>query len=235
MNKLLIVFIIAFALFLPQAGAVPDENGIDYEAYKDSWDILDNNKANWNCVDIAVNFSRNNPEWGLVVLSPSKTFKVQPHMVNYKIEGNKLIIHDAGFRMTQSMEIVENKDAMIIPYSKRYPELFSPLWNSYTYYHFIEDEDSILRYSNGLKDNRKEFFDFANLTSDNVIPRPAEWDSVTCTPIDTQNNNNRFSAVKKSILAENKTSSVEADESKIEAIGFLDQATTFLEALIGSN
>ena len=150
------------------------ENGIDYDTYRNSWDLLNEDKNDWVCVDHAVNYSRHNPGWGIVILSPSPRFSVQPHMTNYKIDGNKLLIHEAQVNITYELEIVNG--TMTVPYYKNFPGSFSKYWEGSTYFHFIPNETGVVRVYTVLKDNRDEFFDYGYISQDNITNTTVELD-----------------------------------------------------------
>lgn len=151
------------------------ENSVDYAAYRNSWDLLNENKDDWVCVDHAVNYSRNNPGWGMVILSPSPRFSVQPHMTNYRIDGNRLLIHEAQVNITYEMPIVDGP--MRVPYYENFPGVFVKQWEGETYFHFIPDETGVVRVYTILRDNRNEFFDYAYVSPEDLTNTTAEHDS----------------------------------------------------------
>lgn len=146
--------------------SVSGENEIDYNAYKNNWDLLYEDENDWVCVDYAVNYSRNNPGWSMVILSPSPSFKFQPHMANYKITGSMLLIHEPQANLTYELEIVDG--TMTVPYYDDFPGAFSSQWARGTYFHFIPNETDVVRTYVSLKDNRGDFFDYENMSRDDI-------------------------------------------------------------------
>jgi hypothetical protein len=166
--------IIVLLLMIVPVSSGSGENGIDYDTYRNSWDLLNEDKDDWVCVDHAVNYSRHNPEWGMVILSPSPRFSVQPHMTNYKIDGNTLLIHEAQVNITYELEIVNG--TMTVPYYEDFPGSFSKYWEGSTYFHFIPNETGVVRVYTVLKDNRDEFFDYGYISPDNITNTTIELD-----------------------------------------------------------
>jgi hypothetical protein len=165
---------IALLLMIMPVGAVSDENVIDYNTYRNSWDLLSEDENDWVCVDYSVNYSRNNPEWGMVILSPSPNFKFQPHMANYKIVGNTLLIHEPQADLTYDLKIVNG--TMNVPYYEDFPDAFSKEWERGTYFHFIPNETDVIRAYVLLKDNRGDFFDYNNMSRDDTTNITIELD-----------------------------------------------------------
>jgi len=80
MKKLIIIFIILALLILPADA---------------SFNPIRPNKNAWTCYDHTLNFSENNPDWGVVCMSNNRFFKGMNHIVNYKkIDNNTLLVHD---------------------------------------------------------------------------------------------------------------------------------------------
>ena len=49
----------------------------------------------WTCFDYSIEFTQQNPDWGLVVISDDSRFYGDNHLVDYKItDDKKLLIHD---------------------------------------------------------------------------------------------------------------------------------------------
>lgn len=161
------IVIIALILMIIPISTVSGENAVDYDSYKDKWDLLYENKDDWLCVDYAVNYARNNPGWGMVILSPSPAFRYQPHMVNYRIDGNMLLIHEPQVNHTYEIEIVNG--TMTVPFYENFPNDFSSQWARGTYFHFIPNETKVLRTYYSLNDNRNDFFDYANISKHQTI------------------------------------------------------------------
>jgi len=98
-----------------------------------SFNPIRENKEAWTCYDHALNFSENNPDWGIVCMSNNRYFKGVSHFVNYKyISDDVLLIHDNFFG-------IEYK------YLK---------WGGDGYYHFYINEPP-RRYYKWLVDNRE--------------------------------------------------------------------------------
>ncbi len=161
------MIIIALFLLIAPVSIVSGESGVDYDAYKEKWDLLYEDKNDWVCVDHSVNYARNNPGWSVVILSPSPAFRFQPHMANYKIDGNMLLIHEPQVNLTYELEIVNG--SMTVPFYENYPEDFSSQWARPTYFHFIPNETDVVRTYYSLQDNRDEFFDYENMSSNDTI------------------------------------------------------------------
>jgi hypothetical protein len=53
-----------------------------------------NDREYWTCYDYSFNYANQNPEWGILTISNNKFFYGSCHNVNYKIDGDKLIIYD---------------------------------------------------------------------------------------------------------------------------------------------
>ncbi len=121
-----------------------------------------------------MNYSRNNPEWGMVILSPSPNFKFQPHMANYRIVGNTLLIHEPQADLTYELEIVDG--TMNVPYHEDFPDAFSKEWEHDTYFYFIPNETDVIRAYVLLKDNRGDFFDYDNMSRDDTTNIPIGLD-----------------------------------------------------------
>ena len=90
----------------------------------------------WTCYDHAVNFNKENPDWGIVTLSTNQWFRGQCHIVNYRFVDNEtLLIHDCG-----------NGD--------EYPIVNWQL-NDHEFYHFWT-EGTPTRHWTVLQDNREK-------------------------------------------------------------------------------
>jgi len=175
MKTIIIIALITLLLLaVPISAADQDNNTIDYDSYRNNWDSLPENQDDWICVDHALNYSRNNLEWGMVIVSPSPRFSVQPHMTNYKIEGNTLLIHEAQINKTYELEITNN--TMTIPYHKDFPNIFLEEWEKGTYFHFIPDKTNVIRVYTILNDNRDDFFDYENMSVNDTTDVSVELD-----------------------------------------------------------
>jgi hypothetical protein len=64
--------------------------------------IIPTTPDKWTCYDHSVNFSKENPEWGMVTMSNNQWFRSNAgvsHMVNYHIIDNEtLLIHDGLYK-----------------------------------------------------------------------------------------------------------------------------------------
>lgn len=50
----------------------------------------------WSCFDYSMDFSRNNPDWGIVLISTHPQFRGMgnSHFVNYQIVGDSLLVRE---------------------------------------------------------------------------------------------------------------------------------------------
>ena len=190
MGKIKSMIIIALFLLIAPVSIVSGESGVDYDAYKEKWDLLYEDKNDWVCVDHAVNYARNNPGWGVVILSPSPVFRYQPHMANYKIDGNMLLIHEPQVNLTYELEIVNG--SMTVPFYEDYPEDFSSQWARPTYFHFIPNETDVVRTYYSLQDNRDEFFDYENMSSYEPVNLTSELDDNAYTMLIQDNTSSKI-------------------------------------------
>lgn len=163
-----LILLVTLVLSTVQVCSASNDNPINYTAYRESWDpVLKSDDTQGNCVDAAVMFARENPEWSFLTVAPDVEFRHQPHMVNYKIEGNLLKIHDELFKFNYEDIINES---MTIPYHMLFPETFDEAWDGETYFNFVEDEEDIIRTYITLEDNRDEFFDYNATSITEVVP-----------------------------------------------------------------
>ncbi|WP_292464337.1 hypothetical protein [Methanolobus sp.] len=209
--------------------AVSGENDIDYDTYRNSWDLLNEDKNDWVCVDHAVNYSRHNPEWGIVIPSPSPRFSVQPHMTNYKINGNTLLIHEAQVNITYELEIVDG--TMIVPYYDDFPGSFTRYWEGSTYFHFIPNETGVVRVYTVLKDNRDEFFDYGHINQGNVTNTTVELD-YNATSVVSQSNVGSTTDDKN--ISNHKITDDHYLESIDEPEGYITKFIQFIKSFIGA-
>jgi len=67
----------------------------------------------WTCYDYSIDFSKNNPEWGVVTVSPNQLFKGQEsvnHIVNYKLVSNSTVrIHDGLYGIEYDLNLTERE------------------------------------------------------------------------------------------------------------------------------
>jgi len=75
--KKVILSLLIFLLFVGTASAQLYQSG--------SFDPVRDNEEYWTCYDYAINYARENPEWGVVVESENRLFRGEAHMLNYKI------------------------------------------------------------------------------------------------------------------------------------------------------
>ncbi|WP_406657319.1 hypothetical protein V7O62_01835 [Methanolobus sp. ZRKC2] len=222
------IIIIALLLIIASIGTVSGENDIDYQAYMNNQDFLKEDKNDWVCVDHAVNYSRNNPEWGMVILSPSPRFSLQPHMTNYKISGNTLFIHEAQVNRTYELEIVNG--TMTVPYYEDFPEFFSRHWEGATYFHFIPDEEDVIRVYSVLNDNRVDFFDYTNISQDETVNITVEHDNIADVMFIESNDSNTD---KNAITANNTTSNEYCIENTDEPESYISILIGFVKSVLG--
>lgn len=154
------LFILVLIFSVPCVSA--DEGSIDYKTYRESWDILPADQNDWYCVQYSVNYARNNPGWKFLIISPSPDFRYHPHMLNYKIEGEILKIHDPTWGFSSDLEIVS--EDMYVPHYLLDVENFDSRWTGPVYFYFTENESEIRQSFIRLSDNRDRYFDYENLT-----------------------------------------------------------------------
>ncbi|MCQ6963538.1 hypothetical protein [Methanolobus chelungpuianus] len=232
--------LISLLLLIMPAGASSGENGIDYDSYRNSWDLLKENKDDWVCVDHAVNYSRHNPGWGMVILSPSPRFSVQPHMTNYMIDDNRLLIHEAQVDITYEIPIVDGP--MTVPYYKDFPGIFSRQWEGETYFHFIPDEAGVIRVYTILKDNRNEFFDYTYEAQENLTNGIAGYEDRTAFVLseNLSGNTTGITAMPDDItdnISDNRTDDSTADDrpgKNEEPAGYAAKFIRAIRSLIGT-
>lgn len=83
MSMLLAVLIL---FCINSASAIPYQTG--------NFDPVRPNQDYWTCYDHSINFARENPEWGIVVVASHPYFRFGSHMVNYKVENDTIHIYD---------------------------------------------------------------------------------------------------------------------------------------------
>jgi hypothetical protein len=76
MKKVILLLLVSL-LFVGTASAQLYQSG--------SFDPVRENEEYWTCYDHAINFARENPEWGVVVESENHLFRGEAHMLNYNI------------------------------------------------------------------------------------------------------------------------------------------------------
>jgi hypothetical protein len=202
-NAIKRILILLLFLLLAPLHSVYAENNVDYDAYKDKWDLLYEDKSDWLCFDYSIDYSRNHPGWGMVILSPSPAFRFQPHMANYKIEGNMLYIHEPQANLTYELKIVNG--SMTVPFYEDFPDAFSSQWTRPTYFHFIPNESGVLRTYYSLQDNRADFFDYKNLSTTNVSTNTKIIESVENTNVQVCENSTFTQEIKNGSVIGNNT------------------------------
>lgn len=221
------MFILALLLAIMPSGIASAENNIDYAAYRENQDFLKEDQNDWVCVDHAVNYSRHNPGWGVVIVSPSPRFSVQPHMTNYRIDGNTLLIHEAQVNKTYELRIVNG--TMTIPYYEDFPGVFYQLWEGPTYFHFIPNETDVVRVYSILKDNRAEFFDYENLSrNDTTKITESDFNADIA-----QNGNNESNKAGNATISENTTTYGSYIKSDEETESFMVTIIRFVKSILG--
>jgi hypothetical protein len=153
-----IICLIALAIstfILPTAAS---ESTIDYAAYRASWDILASDESQYTCVDYAIVFSRENPGWGFVGISPDAGFHHMPHMINYKLENNTLVLYDNTYSMRYEIENFSCDTPVYLPYHSFYSSVFDEAWDGEIYMNFMPTENNLVRYFVEISDNREILF-----------------------------------------------------------------------------
>lgn len=68
----------------------------------------------WTCYDYSVNYSEQNPDWGVVTLSPNQWFRGQEnvnHIVNYRfVDENIVEIHDGFWGIDYELNLTEREN-----------------------------------------------------------------------------------------------------------------------------
>lgn len=234
------IHILLLFLLIAPINIVYAETGVDYDAYKEKWDLLYEDKSDWLCFDYSIDYARNHPGWGMVILSPSPAFRFQPHMVNYKIEGNMLYIHEPQVNRTYELEIVNG--SMNVPLYDDFPNDFSSQWTRPTYFYFIPDESGVLRTYYALQDNRNDFFDYENLSRSNVsetvaVTAMAELNQSpeiqNCDNIVNQTENNDSNIVNKSADTIESTNEIADNVNTVKSESFAMKILNFAKSLFG--
>ncbi|WP_288070674.1 hypothetical protein [Methanolobus sp.] len=218
------------------------DNDVDYDAYKEKWDLLYENKSDWLCFDYSVDYARNHPGWGMVIMSPSPAFRFQPHMANYMIEGNTLYIHEPQANRTYELEIVNG--SMTVPFYEDFPDDFSSQWTRPTYFHFIPDESGVLRTYYSLNDNRAEFFDYENMSKTDASVNTTILNSVEDSDVYLCENSTINQELKNSSDIGNKTATINEVNKNVSGISNIDEISKsrsitekiayFLKSLFGT-
>jgi hypothetical protein len=154
-----LIFAIIVLSLLP-IGAAAEENTIDYDAYRASWDLLQTDGNVRTCVENSVIYARNNTGYGFAIISPNPKFHHQPHMVNYKIEGDTFIIYDSSFSYRYQFDNFFPNASIFMPYHRVYPDIFDEQWDKEIFIYLMPTEKEIIRAFISLDDNRDEFFDY---------------------------------------------------------------------------
>lgn len=142
MFKRLIIFIVIVLMVMNIAGAVPYQEG--------SFDPVRHDVDSWTCVDHAINYARENPEWGVVTVSSNPNFKGRSHMVNYHIVDGELHIYDATQNLRMDFCDTESAREGNIQFN-------------YAYYHIWDLNETPKRNYRVLKDNIGEYYPNENI------------------------------------------------------------------------
>lgn len=153
-----IICLIALALSAFVLPTAASESTIDYEAYRASWDILASDESQYTCVDYAIVFSRENPGYGFLGISPDERFGVQPHMINYKLENDTLVLYDNTYSMRYEVENFSIDDQIYLPYHTLFPSVFDKEWEGEIYIYVMPDESKLIRTFYFLNENRDVLF-----------------------------------------------------------------------------
>ena len=102
-----------------------------------SFDPVRPDKDTWTCYDHSIDYANNHDEWEVLTISHHRYFQGQSHMVNYRIEGNTMYIHDELYDID-----------MVYHNFKHAPEFFH-FWNSdeipkRNYYYLIDNRDVVI-------------------------------------------------------------------------------------------
>jgi hypothetical protein len=109
-----------------------------------SFDPVRPDKSTWVCYDYSIDYSRNHPEWKIVTMSGNSGFRGVSHMVNYKMVGDFMLIHD---------EMYGNN--LYFRYDRRTTD--NPYYEE-AYYHFYDVNETPLRMYMYMADNSETFF-----------------------------------------------------------------------------
>jgi hypothetical protein len=91
LRKLLLSVILIFLLINPVSAVTIREN-----------------KEAWTCYDYSIDYYKSNPDFPPVTISDNQYFKGVSHMVNGKLEGNNLIVHDGLYELDYIMYDYKN-------------------------------------------------------------------------------------------------------------------------------
>jgi len=86
-------------------------NAVPYQA--GSFDPVRPNQAGWVCYDYAIDYARDNPEWGVVTISNNRYFYGVSHMVNYNISNGDLILLDIHAKTIEVMPLEYVHEGML--------------------------------------------------------------------------------------------------------------------------
>jgi hypothetical protein len=109
-----------------------------------TFDPVRPNEDSWVCYDYSIDYSRKNPEWGIVTMSGNRCFKGISHMVNYKMVNDSMFIHDEMYGYDCHFRF-DNR-TIDNPYYK------------YTFYHFYDINETPLRNYRYMLDNSETYF-----------------------------------------------------------------------------
>lgn len=123
------------------------EVGLAQPYQSGNFDSVRPNVDSWVCYDYAINYARENPEWGVVAISNNPCFYGIAHMVNYKIENNTLQMYDSQYNVRFHTELDTNLNCMKI----------GNAWFAPSYYKFWSVDETPLRNYKRLQDNSRKW------------------------------------------------------------------------------
>lgn len=134
--KISLLLAVLMLFCINPAAAIPYQVG--------NFDPVRPNQDYWTCYDHSINYARENPEWGVVVVSHHPHFRYGSHMVNYKIENDTIHFYDS----TWSTETKQYDYYVNIDDRKTDNPYFSPC-----YYKFCLPEKTPIRQYVLFRDN----------------------------------------------------------------------------------
>lgn len=112
-----------------------------------SFDPVRENRDSWTCVDVAINYSRANEDWGVVTVAGNPKFTGVSHMLNWQVIDGVLVLKDCSQPgISLSWDIPQDTDTR---HGYEY---------DYTYFHFWQRDETPLRNYRLLKDNLDEYY-----------------------------------------------------------------------------
>lgn len=106
--------------------------------YADEMNPVRDNIERWESYDYAINYSENNPEYGVVLVANNKNFNGLATFANYKFDKTDLILHDARYNIT-------------------YVSLIWKYENNGNFYHFYAKKEVPPRNYAFMTDNSKDY------------------------------------------------------------------------------